>query len=78
MVTTLKAAVDPLTTPVASSMVGGVNCVSDGGVYSTFAETLVKSRWLPVPGLLGSGMNCPVIRSTAWWVTGAPVALKSW
>ena len=41
-------------------------------------RALVKSRWFPVPGLLGSGTNCPVMRSTAWWVTGAPVALKSW
>ena len=66
VVTTLKAAVVLFTTmPVASSMVGGVKLVSDGGVYSTLAATLVKSRWLPVPGLLGSGMNCPVMRSTA-------------
>ena len=82
VVTTLKFAEELVgfvtTTPVASSMVGGVKLVSDGDVYSTLEEMLVNSRWLPDPGLLGSGTNWPVTRSSAWWDTGAPVALNSW
>ena len=73
----MKSAVDPLTTPFASSMVGGVNWVSEGDVYSTFAR-FGEEPLVPCPGLLGLGMYCPVIKSTAWWVTGAPAALKSW
>ena len=54
------------------SMVAGVKSVLDGSWYSTDAFTEVNNRWLPCPGLLGSGRNCPATKSNCWcWVTPA-------